>query len=198
MQEKAKQEEFLSLTEPLLQSLSAFARAIARNTEDARDLVGEALLLTYENFDKIKNKDSLKSYVFTIVSRLHKRKSWRKHIFDVFEPEKAEQIRSNETSPETAADISLLYEALDMLPIAQRQAIVLFEISGFSIEEIRNIQGGTISGVKTRLKRGREALVRILKFDLESHAINKVDGMTGVKKSHAINKVYSITEINEI
>jgi DNA-directed RNA polymerase specialized sigma24 family protein len=39
---------------------------------------------------------------------------------------------------------------------------VLFELSGFSIEEIREIQGGSISGVKTRLVRGREALRSML------------------------------------
>jgi DNA-directed RNA polymerase specialized sigma24 family protein len=35
---------------------------------------------------------------------------------------------------------------------------VLFEISGFPLEEIRQLQGGTLSGVKSRLKRGREQL----------------------------------------
>jgi len=40
----------------------------------------------------------------------------------------------------------------------QREAIVLFELDGYSLEEIATIQGVTLSAVKTRLARGREKL----------------------------------------
>ena len=55
-----------------------------------------------------------------------------------------------------------LYAALDKLPAAQKEAVILFEISGFSIKEIAEIQGSTESGVKSRLKRGREALAKLM------------------------------------
>jgi len=56
--------------------------------------------------------------------------------------------------------VLVVFENLERrkLPDKQREAIVLFELSGFSIEEIRELQGGTISGVKMRLKRGRNQL----------------------------------------
>ena len=59
-------------------------------------------------------------------------------------------------------DIQVLYAALDKLPVKQKEAVVLFEISGFSLEEIKNIQGGTLSGAKSRVKRGREKLAILL------------------------------------
>ena len=43
-----------------------------------------------------------------------------------------------------------------------RETVVLFDVSDLSLEEIRRIQGGTLSGVKMRLKRGRERLARVL------------------------------------
>ena len=55
-----------------------------------------------------------------------------------------------------------LYQALSRLPLAVREAIVLYEIEGFSQEEICNIQGGTLSGVKSRINRGRESLKKII------------------------------------
>ena len=43
--------------------------------------------------------------------------------------------------------IHLLHEALSRLPENQREAIVLFEISGFSIAEIADLQHAGISAV---------------------------------------------------
>lgn len=147
------------------ENLSRFARAMTRNTDYAKDIIGETVLRAYENFDKIKNKDAFKSYLFSVASRLYKRKIWRSRLFGIFVPEKAEQIPSNDAQPDVSADVNALYAALGKLPEKQRVAVVLFEISGFSLEEIRQMQGGSLSGVKSRIKRGREKLAEILKAD---------------------------------
>jgi len=51
---------------------------------------------------------------------------------------------------------------LERLPIREREAIVLFEITGLSIKEIQEIQGGTLSGVKSRMARARNRLKGML------------------------------------
>jgi RNA polymerase sigma-70 factor (ECF subfamily) len=51
--------------------------------------------------------------------------------------------------------------ALGKLPAVQREAVVLFELEGFSIEEIAAIQRVTASAVKSRLSRGRDRLRRV-------------------------------------
>ena len=50
--------------------------------------------------------------------------------------------------------------ALATLRPAQREAIVLFELHGHSLEEIAEIQRTSLSSVKSRLVRGRERLRR--------------------------------------
>ncbi|OYV58704.1 MAG: hypothetical protein B7X01_03535 [Acidiphilium sp. 21-62-4] len=60
--------------------------------------------------------------------------------------------------PDVAAEIALVREALDRLPPKMKETILLFDVADLSLEEIRKIQGGTLSGVKSRLKRGREEL----------------------------------------
>jgi len=60
-----------------------------------------------------------------------------------------------------------LHRALALLPEAQREALILFEISGFSIKEVAGLQAASISAVKQRLKRGREKLTEILTFESE-------------------------------
>ena len=45
------------------------------------------------------------------------------------------------------------------------KALTLFEISGLSLEEIREIQGGSLPGVKSRVQRGRKKLAEIMGVD---------------------------------
>lgn len=52
----------------------------------------------------------------------------------------------------------LLNKALGVLTAKERAAILLFEIAGFSIEEIVTIQKERISAVKSRLSRARKKL----------------------------------------
>jgi RNA polymerase sigma-70 factor (ECF subfamily) len=48
---------------------------------------------------------------------------------------------------------------LRKIPVAQRQAIVLYHFAGLSVEEIAAETGARSSAVKARLCRGRAALV---------------------------------------
>ncbi|MEM9921850.1 MAG: sigma factor-like helix-turn-helix DNA-binding protein, partial [Bacteroidota bacterium] len=63
-------------------------------------------------------------------------------------------------SPEIALDIHYLLKAMDRLPEKQKEAILLFEVSGFSIREISELQESTESATKTRLSRARKELRR--------------------------------------
>ena len=70
MDPKVKQIEFMELYEPCRESLVRFAHAMARNREDALDLVQETTLKAFDSFEKLKNKQAFKSYMFTIASRI--------------------------------------------------------------------------------------------------------------------------------
>lgn len=50
--------------------------------------------------------------------------------------------------------------ALSTLPAVQREAVVLRELEGFSIEEVAELQEVSVSAVKSRLSRGRQRLRR--------------------------------------
>jgi RNA polymerase sigma-70 factor (ECF subfamily) len=162
-----KNEEFLELFERHRRSLSNYALALTRDRENAKDLVSETILIAYESFDKIRNKEAFKSYLFTIASRLYRKRNWRNRIFGAFNSDYAENIEDASNKSDSLAENDRLYAAIKELPEKQAEALILFEISDLSIEEIREIQGGTISGVKTRLKRGREKLKTILENDIK-------------------------------
>ena len=54
--------------------------------------------------------------------------------------------------------MGLLYDYLDKLPLKQKEAFLLFELSGFSLKEIKQLQGGTLAAVKSRLNKARVQL----------------------------------------
>jgi RNA polymerase sigma-70 factor (ECF subfamily) len=155
-------ERFLALLEPVRTGFGQFCRALTREREAARDLAQEAIRITYEHFAELRDEAKFKSYLFTSASRLAKRSRWRERNRVEFDPAKAGSIHSNGASPEMGAEVDLLYTALAKLPDETKEAIVLFEIVGFSLEEIRELQGGSLSGVKSRLARGREKLAELL------------------------------------
>ena len=63
---------------------------------------------------------------------------------------------------DTSAEVSMLHRAIARLPIAQKESIILYEISGFSIREIAALHNVSESAVKKRLERGRKKLTALL------------------------------------
>jgi RNA polymerase sigma-70 factor (ECF subfamily) len=167
MTTEGKQEQFLELLKPVYRRLWRFALVTAGNHADAQDLMSETILATYERFHTVRDAKAFVSFLFTVATRIHRHKTRRSRWFDSYDHERASALHSTEASPEVAAEICVLLESIDKLPTKQREAVVLFEISGFSLEDIREIQGGTLSGVKSRLRRGREALAELLGVEHE-------------------------------
>lgn len=158
---KQKQRAFLELFEPIRKDLSRFVMAMANSSFDAKDIINETLLIAYENFGQVKEPKAFKSYLFTIASRLYKNGIVRNGRID-YKSELNEDSLISRNMAEVELDVQNLYSALELLPPEQKEAIVLFEISGFKIAEIAEMQNCTESAVKSRLKRGREKLTEIL------------------------------------
>lgn len=151
----------MNLLQPVYDGLYRFIYALTRNRDKADDLMSETILQAYERFETVRDQQAFFSFVLTIAKRIHKRREWRARLF-IFDNDTLDHTYGNVSSPETATDTELMLQALDSLPAKQREALILFEISGFSIEEICAVQGGSLSGVKSRLARGRQKLAALL------------------------------------
>ncbi len=168
-----RKEKFLALLEPVYPRLSRYALAMTHNREDAKDLVGEAILVALERFDSIRSDDGFPGFLYRIVARTHKRWHRRERQNVGIEKLQLETIVDPRAMPDAAAEMAIVMAALDKLPAKMKETILLFDIGDLSLEEIRNIQGGTLSGVKTRLRRGREMLKQILGIDSGENATGK-------------------------
>ena len=154
--------EFLRLYEPIHGQLTKYCRAVAGNVHDAEDLMHDTVLNTIENFQKIKDKSAFKAYLFSVASNLHKKKLRRNKFRAEFNENEVHALIDLSQDPEYATDFQIIYEKILALPQKVSEALILFHISGLRLEEIQKIQGGSLSGVKLRLKRGREKLLESL------------------------------------
>ena len=157
-----KHDAFLKDLEPVYPRLSRYALAITRNTEEAEDLVSDAVLAALEKFDANIPNENFAGFLFKITSRLWKRRRYRANFFVSYNEQEANNIEDANSRTDEAAEIAVIMDVLNTLPPKMKETVVLFDVADLSLEEIHKIQGGTISGVKSRLKRGREVLQKQL------------------------------------
>jgi RNA polymerase sigma-70 factor (ECF subfamily) len=148
---------------PHLPSAYNLARWILRNDHDAEDSVQDAFVRAFRAFDRFRGGDG-RAWLLTIVrnvcySRLRDaRGELSVEEFDEAthgvtrdRAEMADRVRRE-------AGAELLEQALDALPAAMREIIVLHEIEGLSYREIASVAGIPIGTVMSRLARARERL----------------------------------------
>lgn len=157
-----RRERFLALLDPAYKQLEQFCFAMERDRERAYDLIGETILRAWESFHRLRDPQAFVSWLFTTASRLARRQRWRGRLFGQYDEERAAELHSHTSPPDSSADVAALYDALSRLPHKQREAIVLFELNGLTLAEVLEVQGGTLSALKVRLHRGRKSLAELL------------------------------------
>lgn len=160
---KRKQQQFLSLYKPIHDRFERFCRARAYYDMPYEDLMNETLLVAFKKFQTLKSEEVFLSFLIGISTRIlanakRKKKSetFENEFHLINHPDTTDQI-------EQLSNTDLLYWGLSKLPEAYREALILFELTGFSIKEIMDIQQCSESAVKQRLRRGRQSLAKILK-----------------------------------
>ena len=162
---KSKQNLFLELYEPIHDRFERFCRARVYGDMEYSDLMNDTLLIAYEKIETLKSKDAFLSFLFGICVRVLGSKNQKKREERFSSDQQEALIQENSANGELHTDVQHLYELLTKLSDDQRESIILFEISGFSIKEIAEIQDASIDAVKQRLKRGRDKLSKLMNFE---------------------------------
>jgi RNA polymerase sigma-70 factor (ECF subfamily) len=155
------------LLEPIHARANATARRLTRTPMDGDDLYQETVLRAFAKLHTLRDESRFRSWFFAMLLRLHRSRHrlrfWRRLV--PLEEEVAQgrdPIGADGSSwDEEARRAKRAALALESLAAVQREAVVLFEIEGYSIEEISAMQRVSISAVKSRLARGRERLRRV-------------------------------------
>lgn len=168
---ETKREEFERVALVHLDILYNTALRMTGNQPDAEDLIQETFLRAYRFFDKFTPGTNCKAWLFKImknslINRFRKNARQRPTI-SFQETERSigveynfpAQVYDRELDPDLDALVEDdIKEALELLPMEFRMAVILSDISGFSYREIAEIMDCPIGTVRSRLSRARATL----------------------------------------
>ena len=146
-----------------LDSAYNLARWLLRSEHDAQDVVQEASLRAFRSFGDFCGGDG-RCWLLAIVRNACC--TWLERNYrNATEPlneDELDQVASDDDDPQgqliRQADAQQVRGAIDALPPAFREAIVLRDLEGLSYKEISGITGVPIGTVMSRLARGRKRL----------------------------------------
>jgi RNA polymerase sigma-70 factor (ECF subfamily) len=155
-----------ALLEPVHGPALATARRLSRTAADGDDLYADTVLRAFERLHTLRDESRFRPWFFaTLLSRHRSRariRFWRRFVplDDAFPAGAGPAGADGSRWDDDALRARRVAAALGTLPAAQREAVVLFEVDGYRIEEVATLQGASVAAVKSRLARGREALRR--------------------------------------
>lgn len=139
-----------------------YARFILGDEEDAADATQEALVSAWRGLGTFRGESSLRTWLFTLVSRRAADLQRRRRPVPVDEQQLEQRLPGGpDTASGTALETDLLAalrSALQELPWRQRACWVLRELEGLSYDEIAATLAITSGQVRGYLHRGRTTL----------------------------------------
>jgi RNA polymerase sigma-70 factor, ECF subfamily len=156
---------------PHLDSLYTMAVRLARNPDDANDLVQETILRAYRFFEQFENGTNCRAWLLTILFNNFRngyRRSTREQPAASSEEfdRKVEAESLHGDVPNSDPQVMLsgarmdreVEDALDALPTEFREALLLVDVQELSYQEISKVLNVPIGTVKSRVSRGRAML----------------------------------------
>ncbi|HEX5885359.1 MAG TPA: RNA polymerase sigma factor [Pyrinomonadaceae bacterium] len=161
------QAAFLDLYDRYREPIFRFAYRLLGSVEIAEDVTHDcflSLIRKPENFRP--GRASLKTYLYAAARNLamkHFRNQGRETGLDEVSEEPKDSPKRGPLRRLLDEELATqVREAVFSLPPLQREALILFEYEGLSLNEIAEIAGTDTGAIKARLYRAREGLKRIL------------------------------------
>ena len=145
--------------------LWAVAVRILLHPEDAADAVQEALVAAYRGAHTYRGDATVRTWLTRILlncclDRLRRARGRVELRLDGAQPEHP-GLRTGDLATELVTRLSVR-EALEVLPPAQRVAVVLVDVQGWSVAEVAELLEVPVGTVKSRCARARVRLAALL------------------------------------
>lgn len=173
VREPMSAEDFKAELTPLIPQVRAFARFLCQSDRAAADdLAQEGLMRAWQARASFEPGTQMRAWLFVIVRNLfysERRRAWRSVAYDETAAERTLQAAGSQIETMELDDVR---RAMQMVPEDQREALILVSAGGLSYEEAANICGCAVGTIKSRVNRGRKALLEAL----ESRKVPARDG----------------------
>jgi RNA polymerase sigma-70 factor, ECF subfamily len=168
--EPSELERFEAVVLPHLSAAYSLARHLTRNAYDADDVVQEAFLRALKYFGGFRGEGAGQGRAWLLAIVRNMAYTWqRRHRVDAATTEFDETVHSEAITDEHPGSVlsrsdsrETLAAALDHLPPAFREVIVLREIEGLSYKEISEVVDVPVGTIMSRLSRARKRLQEAL------------------------------------
>ncbi|SLN12101.1 ECF RNA polymerase sigma factor SigH [Roseivivax jejudonensis] len=141
-------------------SLRRYALVLTRDGDRAEDLVQETLTKAIAAADSWQPGSDLRVWLFRILHNTHVSERRRARVREDARLMLPEAV--DETDPTKRIELQQVLDALEQLPEAQRQPIVLVALKEMSYAEAARALDVPLGTFYSRLGRGREALRKIV------------------------------------
>ncbi|TXC68086.1 sigma-70 family RNA polymerase sigma factor [Sphingorhabdus soli] len=166
--------------------LRAFGRSLSGNRDTADDLVQETLLKAWAARRRFRAGTNMRAWTFIILRNLFLSQMRRSRFKGEWDDLVAEKTLAAPASQDRHVDLSDMHRALQILPQAQREALILVGAGGFAYEEAAEICGVAVGTIKSRVARGRTALEDLMQ-----------SGKLPARSTSATNAETALTQILE-
>ncbi|MDQ3915049.1 MAG: sigma-70 family RNA polymerase sigma factor [Actinomycetota bacterium] len=164
---KRPHDDFLAATLPALDLVYNLARRLV-SANDVEDLVQETYTRAFGAWAAGRPPKKVEPWIATIC--LNTGRSWLRRASNREIPSEPDPALSATTDVSAEAMERLqaeqVHEALWQLPEAQRIAIALMDLDGFSASQVAAITGSPRGTVLARVHRGRKKLARLLESEV--------------------------------
>ncbi len=140
--------------------LYRFCLRLLSDSEAAQDIVHETIVIMISRRHSLQNPSALKSWLFTIARNEAFAFLRSRRFTDPLDEEK-DLLFDGSTPPEAMEHrerSEMLAALLDRLLPQYKEVLVLREFEGMNYEEIAAVTGSTVSSIKSRLFKARNAL----------------------------------------
>lgn len=139
--------------------LYRLALSYLQNTEDAQDAVQDVFVKYVSSSAVFRDEEHKKAWLIRVTvngcTDMLRRRKVRGYI-------PLDEISETAAAKSEESDSDII-KCLDKIPLKNRAAVILHYLEGYSVEETAEILKISVSAVKMRLKRGREALYELIR-----------------------------------
>jgi RNA polymerase sigma-70 factor, ECF subfamily len=143
----------------MIPSLRSFARGLCGTRELADDMAQDTLMRAWVARDSYTPGTHFRAWLYRILRNNYYSNYRKNSRLVAWDPEIAERLLVEEPAQEWGRHLEDVMDGLAKLPAEQREALMMVTASGMSYEETAEVIGCAIGTVKSRVSRGRAALL---------------------------------------
>jgi RNA polymerase sigma-70 factor (ECF subfamily) len=174
---KPRLEEFEAAALPHLADLYRTATRLLGDSGRADDVVQEAFLVAWKNFDRFEAGTNCRAWLFRILFHCahHYRRKWLNPREVAGAGEVIDQFPAADAAPSAQLTDQEVLRALDAIPRDYRAVVLLVDVEEFSYKDAAGILEVPIGTVMSRLSRGRRLLREQLAVLAQSYGLGRTN-----------------------